>query len=107
MGPRRQRRRRRRRRTRRQAAEAALWPPRPVSQTPPWFPRRPMSQRTLALWSWGAQGAQLYQFECILFCLIGSYESPNGHHTVMYIMIHPFSGRVILTLCHLLSYFLL
>ena len=72
---RRQKRRRRRRASRWRRRRAA------AAERHHWFPR-PMSQRTLALWSWGAQGAQLYQFECILgayFCLIGR-RKPKWEH---------------------------
>ena len=99
--PRRQRRRRRRsrwrRRRRRRGAAAAAEPP-------PWSPQ-PMSQRTLALWSWEVQGVQLYQFECILWvraCVWLGEEGPTGTLWCTSWYIHP----VVLTLCHLLSYFL-
>ena len=94
---RRQRRRRRRRRRWRRRRRAAA-----AEQRLPWFPR-PMSQRTLALWSWGAREAQLYQFECILWACIRLIGGRKKNKCVMYVMIHPSSG---VTLCHLLSYFL-
>ena len=78
--------RRRRRRSRWRRRRSRWWRRRPT-----WSPPQSMLRRTIAPWSWMAQGAQLYQFECE--CLIG--RRPLWRISWL---IHPPSG---VTLCHL------